>query len=444
MKVIVLVDGEHYPPVTRWGIASAISMGHEVLAAVFVGGAEKIAAGALPDLGVPVVDGHSDARSSLAAAIDEHRPEGVLDLSDEPVLGYRQRMELASVALAAGAVYFGADFRFDPPLWGGPLDVATVAVIGTGKRTGKTAIAGEVARVAASLGRKPVIVAMGRGGPPAPQVAAPGDVTLDRLVELARGGEHAASDYLEDAAFTGVPAVGARRCGGGLAGRPFVTNAAEAANVALGLGADLLVLEGSGSAMPPVPWDAGILVVPASIPEEYLAGYLGPLRVLLADLIVITMTSGPSTGPQALSTLRSHLRRLKPGIRLVATDFEPVPLEDVQGKTVFLATTAPQEVARRQAESLEATAGCRVVGRSHHLADRGALEADLSDAPAYDVLLTELKAAAIDVAAEHARKRGAGVVFVDNRAVSVDEDADVRELVAEVIDLAHTRHRERA
>ena len=48
-KVVVLVDGEHYPPVTRWGIATARSMGHEVLAAVFVGGAEKIASGQLPD-----------------------------------------------------------------------------------------------------------------------------------------------------------------------------------------------------------------------------------------------------------------------------------------------------------------------------------------------------------------------------------------------------------
>ena len=52
-------------------------------------------------------------------------------------------------------------------------------------------------------------------------------VAICPLVELARRGEHAASDYLEDALFAGVPAVGARRCGGGLAGRPFVTNAAE-------------------------------------------------------------------------------------------------------------------------------------------------------------------------------------------------------------------------
>jgi cyclic 2,3-diphosphoglycerate synthetase len=164
---------------------------------------------------------------------------------------------------------------------------------------------------------------------------------------------------------------------------------------------------------------------------------------LLADLIVITMTSGPSTGPQALSTLRSHVRRLKPGIRFVATDFEPVPLEDVQDKTVFLTTTAPGEAAQRQAATLEASSGCRVVGVSSNLADRASLRGDLDAAPAYEVLLTELKAAAVDVAAEHAMARGAGVVFVDNRPVPVEGEEDLQGAITDVIELARSRFGER-
>src|SRR5262249_59241097 len=100
------------------------------------------------------------------------------------------------------------------------LPVPTVAVIGTGKRTGKTAIAGETARVAAAAGLEPMIVAMGRGGPPEPQVAEAGSVTVDSLIDRVRRGEHAASDYLEDALFTGVTTVGARRVGGRLAAIP--------------------------------------------------------------------------------------------------------------------------------------------------------------------------------------------------------------------------------
>ena len=442
MKVVVLVDGEHYPPVTRWGIASAVSMGHEVLGAVFVGGSEKIAAGELPDLGVPVMDGRRDAVQALVTAVDHVHPEAILDLSDEPVLGYRERMTMASVALWKGVVYMGADFRFDPPIWGAPLDVPTLAVIGTGKRTGKTAVAGEAARVAKRMGRKPVIVAMGRGGPPGPQVALPEETTVDRLVELARGGAHAASDYLEDAVSAGVPAVGARRCGGGLAGRPFVTNAVEAARVAASMDTDLVILEGSGSSIPPLPWDAGIMVAPASVPEEYLAGYLGPLRILLADLIVVTMATGPSTGPGLLS-LSTHVHRLKPGAGFVITKFEPVPLGDVQGKTVYLTTTAPIEIAQQQAAQLTAAAGCTVAGVSGNLSDRAALRADLDAAPAYDVLLTELKAAAVDVAAEHAIERGAGVVFVDNRPVGIDAGQDLTAGIEGVVRAAVERHERR-
>jgi cyclic 2,3-diphosphoglycerate synthetase len=440
MKVLVLVDGEHYPPVTRWGIAAARSMGHEVLAAVFVGGAEKIASGPLPDFGVPVIDAREDAPDALGRAIDDLRPEGVLDLSDEPVLGYRDRMRLASVALARGITYLGSDFRLDPPVWGARLGVPSLAVIGTGKRTGKTAVAGEVARVAKRMGRTPVIVAMGRGGPPGPQVARPEDVTLGRLLELARSGEHAGSDYLEDALFSGVPAVGARRCGGGLGGRPFVTNAPEAARVAEEIGADLVILEGSGSSMPPVPWDAGVLVAPASVPEEHVAGYLGPLRVLMADLFVVTMAPGPPIGPELLS-LRSHVRAIRPGARFVVTDFQPTPMDDVEGKTVFLATTASSEFATRQAERLEASAGCRVIGISPNLADRAGLRADLEAAADYDVLLTELKAAAVDVACELAIDRGAGVVFLDNRPSSIEGEEDLTGLIEEVVDLAVRRHR---
>jgi cyclic 2,3-diphosphoglycerate synthetase len=300
------------------------------------------------------------------------RPEAVLDLSDEPVLGYRERMELAAVALDRGVPYLGSDFRLNPPMWAAPLPVPTVAVIGTGKRTGKTAIAGEAARVAREAGLNPMIVAMGRGGPPEPQVAEAGSVTVESLIERVRRGEHAASDYLEDALFTGVTTVGARRVGGGLAGMPFATNVREAGMIAVELGAGLVILEGSGSSIPPMPWDAGILVAPAGVPLEYLTGYLGPYRILRSDLFVITM-SGGSNEPKHLFPLRSHIQRLRADARYVVTDFQPAPLGEVRGKGVYLTTTAPPEAASRQIEHLEGAYGCRVVGFSTRLADRAGL-----------------------------------------------------------------------
>jgi hypothetical protein len=63
---------------------------------------------------------------------------------------------------------------------------------------------------------------------------------------------------------------------------------------------------------------------------------------------------------------------------------------------------------------------------SANLARRGALAEDLERAEeeGCDVYLTELKAAAIDTVAVHARRTGARVVFVRNRVVSDDAGLD--------------------
>jgi cyclic 2,3-diphosphoglycerate synthetase len=443
VRVLALVDGEHYPPVTRWGLATARALGFEVVAALLLGGTEKIDPGTTPDLGpdVPVVVvSDLGVTATLAGELERLRPEGVLDLSDEPVLDNRTRMELASVALAAGIPYLGADLRLDPPVEGPPPPVPSIAVIGSGKRTGKTAVAGEVARIADADGLDPVVIAMGRGGPAEPEVAERGSVTVASLLELVAAGRHAASDYLEDALTAGVTTVGARRAGGGIGGRPFVSNVRPAIEVALRRDPGLLVLEGSGAAVPPVPWDAGVLVVPWDVRGEDLGGYLGPLRLLLSDLVFFTMVSDPDAGSSSLSALRDHIRRIRgDDLPIIVTDFRPVPLDEVRGRSVFFTTTAPGPAAARQAERLELDHGCRVVGWSSRLADRAGLAEDVDGASEFDVLLTELKAAAVDVACERARRRGAEVTFVDNRAVAVGGDVDVRTALREVIGRARAR-----
>ena len=443
MRTLALVDGEHYPPVTRAALEVAGGRGHEIVAALLVGGTEKLVAGdAPPDLGVPVLVTAGERMHALRAAIAELSPEVILDLSDEPVLGYRERMEMVAVALVAGVPYLGPDFRIDPPELAAPLGVPTLAVIGTGKRTGKTAIAGAVARLAARRGLEPVVVAMGRGGPPEPTLAMAGSVDLEQLVRLVAEGQHAASDYLEDAITTGVTTVGSRRAGGGLAGAPYVSNVREAAELAASLHPGLVILEGSGAAIPPVPWDAGIMVVPATAPPEYLGGYLGPYRLLRSDLVVVTMAGDPS-GSENLSALRSPVRRYLDDAAFILTDFVPVALEDIRGKEVFYATTAPLTVVERLIRRLEADHGCTVVGWSARLADRAGLVEDLDAVQGYDVLLTELKAAAVDTAVARALDRGAEIVFVDNRAEAVEGSADLDTALGGAIDIALGRAEDR-
>src|SRR5262249_36157674 len=151
------------------------------------------------------------------------------------------------------------------------------AVIGTGKRVGKTAVTGHVARTLAR-DRDVVVVAMGRGGPPEPEVI---DVrpTVESLLALSRAGLHAASDHLETAALAGVVTIGGRRAGGGFAGAVTDSNVLEGARVAAERDPDLVVFDGSGAAIPPIAVDRRILVVG---PGQDATAFLNAYRVLVS------------------------------------------------------------------------------------------------------------------------------------------------------------------
>ena len=103
---------------------------------------------------------------------------------------------------------------------------------------------------------------MGRGGPAEPVLVEQAP-SLDDLVAIAKSGAHAASDYLEDAVLSGVPTVGCRRVGGGLAGAPAESNVPAGAALAASLQPGAIVFEGSGSCIPPVEVDRTLCIVGA-------------------------------------------------------------------------------------------------------------------------------------------------------------------------------------
>src|SRR5207237_1436426 len=79
-----------------------------------------------------------------------------------------------------------------------------------------TAVTGHVARLLAR-DREAVVVSMGRGGPPDPEIAET-PPTIEALVALARAGRPAPSDYLETAALARLPTIRSRPARGGPAG----------------------------------------------------------------------------------------------------------------------------------------------------------------------------------------------------------------------------------
>jgi cyclic 2,3-diphosphoglycerate synthetase len=413
-----VIDGEHYASVVR---AALVELPYEIVACVLVGGTEKLRGA--EDYGVPLA-------ASLESAIAEYAPDVVLDLSDEPVLGPPARFRLAARALALGVPYEGADFRLDPPRFE-PIHTPSVAVIGTGKRVGKTAVTGHVARVLARE-RRVVVVAMGRGGPAEPEVVQV-QPTVEDLLALSRAGRHAASDHLETAALTGLPTVGCRRCGGGLAGAVGISNVAAGTRLAEELGPDLIVLDGSGAAIPPVAADRSILVVGAHQDPAVATGYLNPYRALLADLVVVAMAEEEVDHGSLTAELGGLTR---PHVPIVRAVLRPRPLSDVRGRRVAFFGTAPAAQHERIAAHLEGAYGAAVVQVSGNLSDRGALRRDLDQLDA-DVVVAEVKAAAIDVVAEEAAVRGIPVVLAGNDVMPLPGEADldrvIEQLGAEVV-----------
>ena len=407
-RAVALVDGEHYAPVVRDALAE---LPYDFVAAHVVGGTEKLRGG--EDYGVALAD-------DLDAALAEHRPDVVVDLSDEPVLGPVERLRLASRVLAQGIPYEGSDFRFEPPAFE-PFPLPSLAVIGTGKRIGKTAVTGYFARMLhEQAGLDIVVVSMGRGGPREPQVA---DVqpTVESLLEVSRRGDHAASDYLETAALAGVVTIGCRRCGGGLAGATAAANVLEGAQLALEREPELVVFDGSGAALPPVATRGRLLVTGPHQPPELVTGYLNAYRILVSDLVVLT---GAEEGV-AYEELRRAIADVQPNVPVIATVLRPRPMQPVDGRRVALFTTAPESAHDRLRGHLRDEHGADVVAISGSLSRRDELRRDLDRADA-DVYLVEIKAAAIDVVAEAADERGVEVVFVENelRPVAGEPDLD--------------------
>jgi cyclic 2,3-diphosphoglycerate synthase len=407
-RALALIDGEHYAPVVRDALAE---VPYEVVGAFLVGGTEKLRGG--DEYGVPVVH-------ELDEALARFAPDVVVDLSDEPVLGPRERFRLASQVLARGIAYDGADFSLRPPELE-PFPRPSLAVIGTGKRMGKTAVTGYAARLLARE-HDLVVVSMGRGGPREPQVA---DVspTVEDLLALSREGAHAASDYLETAALTGVPTIGCRRAGGGLAGATWTSNVSEGMRKALEREPELVLFDGSGAAVPPVAADTRILVAGAHQEPALVTGYLNAYRILISELVVLTMAEEGSDWKAVADAIR-QVRELP----VVATVLRPRPVSSVAGKRVAFFTTAIPSAADRLATHLRDVHGAAEVTVSCNLANREALRRDVDSADA-EVFLVEIKAAAVDVVCEAADAIGVEVVFADNDVLPVDGQPDLDALL---------------
>jgi len=188
--------------------------------------------------------------------------------------------------------------------------------------------------------------------------------------------------------------------GGGLAGQVFVSNVSAGARLAAARRPDIVVFDGSGTAIPPIAADRRILVVG---PEHDLQAHFNLYRVLISDLVVAVGCEVEGAVPATL--------RLR-------------PLGALEGR-VAVFTAGGTDITHLDAD---------VVHVSPNLGNRAALEVELQELEA-DTYLVEIKGAAIDVVAEHALALGRQVVAAANDVVAPGLDEALLALVPEAVRL---------
>jgi len=451
-RALALIDGEHYIPVLK-GALEYVKKAYphlDVVAAVFLGGTEKIGTPedvkrALP---IPVVLGQGDPPiDEIVSTAKEYGVDVVIDMSDEPVIDYEKRMLIASALMAIGVRYEGGDFAFFPIPFHDVAEHPSIKCIGLGKRVGKTAISTYTAITLKGMGYKPCVIKAARGGPEEPTVLYGEEMTLSAefLLSVADQGKHAASDYYQEALLAGITTVGARRCGGGMVGKPFYTTEVEAVRVANKLPIDFIIVEGSGTTVPTVLNDAVELVISATTPLSHVTDFFGPYRVKISELVVITMDE--EYNKEGADAVERAVRRLNEDAMISRVVLRPEPRGDIGGKKVVFTSTAPREALEKIiVPYLEEQYDCEVVGYSPWLSNRPKLREDLERyLPKAEVLVTELKAASVDVATRMAVQRGLPVVYVNNVPITTGGDVDlgegIRELAKRAVERFNSRRR---
>ena len=446
-KMLCLVDGEHYLPVTKEAIDTLNKLEHiDISAAVFIGGTEKLRDDSEESysekLGVPVqfAKDKDIPYDIIVDMIRKYDIDTVMDLSDEPILDYPKRFKIACKVLNEGITYEGPDFKFEPTSQYEIMEKPSITILGTGKRIGKTAVSGFVSRLIDKNGYEPCVIAMGRGGPEEPEIVHGEELEINAkfLLEQSEKGVHAASDHWEDALMSRILTIGCRRCGGGMAGEVFLTNMKQGAKLANKVDSKFAIFEGSGAAIPPIKTDKKIALIGANQPIENLTTYFGPYRVGLGDLVILTMCEEPMADKDKIKKIEEFVADVNPDATVISTVFRPKPLGNLTGKKVLFATTAPESVKDKLVEYLERNYDCEVIGTTAHLSNRPLLRQDIQKyIDEAEVMLTELKAAAVDVATKDALTHGLEVVYCDNIPVAINENyPDLKKTVIKLVDSA--------
>ncbi|MGN1185698.1 MAG: 2,3-diphosphoglycerate synthetase, partial [Methanobrevibacter wolinii] len=166
--------------------------------------------------------------------------------------------------------------------------------------------------------------------------------------------------------------------------------------------------------------------------------FFGPYRIGLGDLIILTMCEEPMTSKEKVNKIINFIHSINPNVKVIPTVFRPKPLKSIKNKKVLFATTAPSSVKDKLVKYLEETYDCKIIGTTSHLSNRPLLKEDITKyIDKVDCMLTELKAAAVDVASKEALNYGLEVVYCDNIPIELEGDyPSIDDSILELVDNA--------
>jgi cyclic 2,3-diphosphoglycerate synthase len=191
------------------------------------------------------------------------------------------------------------------------------------------------------------------------------------------------------------------------------------------------IFDGSGAAVPPVEVERRVLVAGANQDPEYIVGFLGSYRLMISDLLVLTMSEEPMADAEKVRGIVEGVREVKADLAVIPAVFRPRPVGEIGGLRVAYVSTAPPAVLDKLALHLEENYGCEVVATSGNLSDRKHLAEDLDAMAGVEAYLTEIKAAAVDVVTRRGSEEGKPVFYCDNDPVGDGLDKELLRLARE-------------
>ena len=174
-------------------------------------------------------DGEAARRRRTTASRSSTRSSGaevVVDLSDEPVLGPARAPALGLARARGRAAVRRRRLPLRSARCSSRSTLPSIAVIGTGKRVGKTAVDDAARAAARARPQRASSWRWGGAARPSPSWSRRRRRSTSSLAR-SRAGRHAASDHLEIAALAGVPTIGCRRAAAASPARSFVSNVAR-------------------------------------------------------------------------------------------------------------------------------------------------------------------------------------------------------------------------